>query len=279
MITQPIKYHGGKHYIASKIVDLMPAHLHYVETHAGGLSVLFARDPDDERLWAGTKSHEQGVSELVNDIDKRLVNFWRTLQDEHLFPLFVRLVEAVPFSRDEWQDAHERYFDHAYGVKGAARFFIDARQSLAGRQKGFTGITRTRTRRRMNGNVSEWLGAVDGLREVHARLRRVLVENKDAVELIQREDTERTLFYADPPYFPSARAAPNVYRHEMTRTDHERLLHTLLRCKGKVMLSGYHNELYDHLLSSWRHVTFDLPNNAAGGTAKDRETEVLWMNW
>lgn len=33
MITQPIKFHGGKHYLASKIVALMPPHIHYVEPY------------------------------------------------------------------------------------------------------------------------------------------------------------------------------------------------------------------------------------------------------
>jgi DNA adenine methylase len=32
----PLKTHGGKHYLARKIVGLMPRHLHYVEPFAGG---------------------------------------------------------------------------------------------------------------------------------------------------------------------------------------------------------------------------------------------------
>ena len=62
-------------------------------------------------------------------------------------------------------------------------FFVDCRQSRSGMMRDFTSITRSRTRRRMNGNVSEWLGAVEGLADVHARLRRVLVENVDGIEL------------------------------------------------------------------------------------------------
>lgn len=33
-ITTPLKWHGGKHYLASKIVSLMPDHKHYVEPYA-----------------------------------------------------------------------------------------------------------------------------------------------------------------------------------------------------------------------------------------------------
>ena len=49
----PLKWHGGKYYLASKIVRLMPPpHLHYVEPYFGGGAVLFARDPEDNSLLA-----------------------------------------------------------------------------------------------------------------------------------------------------------------------------------------------------------------------------------
>jgi hypothetical protein len=46
----------------------------------------------------------------------------------------------------------------------------------------FTPVTRTRTRRQMNGNASEWLSAVEGLPAVHARLRRVVIEEMPALD-------------------------------------------------------------------------------------------------
>jgi DNA adenine methylase len=272
-LIQPLKWHGGKHYLATKIIALMPPHLHYVEPYAGGLAVLLARDPDDPRLSLGT-----GVSELVNDRDGHLINFWRVLQDEVTFEKFRRMVEAIPLSRSEWRRAH----DHQHGadpIADAVAFFVDCRQSLAGRQKSFTAITRNRTRRQMNGSVSKWLGAIEGLPAVHARLRRVLVENKPALEIIRTEDGPATLFYCDPPYLHETRTARTVYDFEMSEAEHRELLDVLRHCKGKVMLSGYPSELYDRALTDWNRHTFDLPNNAAGGARKRRETEVLWCNW
>ena len=70
--TPPLKWHGGKHYLASRFVGLMPPHLHYVEPFLGGGAVLLARDPNDPSLWL---SPHKGVSEVVNDINGRLVNF------------------------------------------------------------------------------------------------------------------------------------------------------------------------------------------------------------
>jgi len=49
-IGAPLKWHGGKSYLADRIIALMPRHLHYVEPYFGGGQVLFRRDPADPRL-------------------------------------------------------------------------------------------------------------------------------------------------------------------------------------------------------------------------------------
>jgi DNA adenine methylase len=262
-VRPPLKWHGGKHYLAAKIVALMPSHTHYVEPFAGGLSVLLAKDP-------------KGVGEVVNDLDLRLSNFWRVLQAEEPFAQFRRIVEAVPFSEVEWADAGEP----ADGpVERAVRFFISCRQSLAGRMNEFAPLSRRRTRRGMNEQASAWINAVDGLAAVHARLRRVVILNRDALDVIRQQDGPETLFYLDPPYLCETRARPSVYTHEMTPAQLEELLEVIARCRGKVMLSGYPSELYDGRLAGWTRHEFELPNQAAGGKHKRRMTEVVWRNF
>ena len=64
LLTQPLKWFGGKHYLAPKIIALMPPHLHYVEPFFGGGAVLLARNPEDQRLWL---PGHKGVSEVVNE--------------------------------------------------------------------------------------------------------------------------------------------------------------------------------------------------------------------
>ncbi len=72
----------------------------------------------------------------------------------------------------------------------------------------------------------------------------------------------------------------DTYREfEMTLGDHRELLVALRQCRGRVILSGYDNGLYNTVLSDWSRHTFDLPNNAAGGETKRRMTEVLWCNF
>jgi DNA adenine methylase len=276
LLDPPLKWHGGKHYLARKIVALMPPHLHYVEPYFGGGAVLLAREPEDPSLWL---PHHQGVSEVANDLNGRLINFWRVLKVPATFEQFRRTVEAIPLSRMEWGEAHSHHYDGKNPLADAVAFFIDCRQSRSGLMRNFTPLTRTRTRRRMNGNVSEWLTAVDGLAEIHARLRRVCIENMAALDLIRREDTPATLFYCDPPYLHETRESKEAYAFEMTEQDHRELLSVLKSSKGKIMLSGYPSALYEEMLSGWSRYTFDLPNNVARGAQKERETEVLWCNY
>jgi DNA adenine methylase len=246
----------------------MPKHIHYCEPFFGGGSVLLSHSGE-------------GRSELVNDINAELTGFWRVLQDPATFVEFSRRLEAMPLSRVEWDDAGEALVDDTLvdHVSRAISFFVRCRQSLAGRMKSFTPPTRTRLRRQMNGNVSEWLGAVEGLVAVHTRLRRVFIENMDAVKLIKREDTPGTLVYCDPPYLASTRTAPDVYAHEMSVEQHQEFLVAAKACVGKVMISGYSSDLYEQELSGWTQHVFDIANNAAGGLDKRRMTEVLWCNF
>lgn len=230
----PIKYHGGKHYLASKIVNLFPqSYRNYVEPFAGGLSVLFANNPN-------------GHAEIVNDIDSDVANFWGVLRSEELFPLFQRRVEATAFDQHAFNEAVTSASSNP--VVRAWAFFVIARQSLAGRQGTFAPLTTSRLRRGMNEQASAWLSAVEGLPEVHERLKRVAVLNIPALDVIEKFDHPTTLFYLDPPYLPETRTAPKVYRHEMSREDHVKLLGRLLITNARIVLSGYPNELYDGML-------------------------------
>jgi len=277
-VSPPLKWHGGKHYLAEKIVAKMPARcnnpndpdikdsgwLHYCEPYFGGGSVLLVNDPN-------------GISEVVNDIHGRLTNFWRVLQGEDSFSRFDRLLSAMPFSEAEWRLASKS--NATDPVEDAVRFFVHCRQSLAGRMDGFAPLSRMRTRRGMNEQASAWMNAIAGLSSVHTRLKRVSILNRDALDVIRQQDGSRTLFYLDPPYLSETRTADDVYSFEMCAKQHESLLETILACKGRVMLSGYRSELYDQRLRDWTRHEFTLPNQAAGGKQKRRMVEVVWCNF
>jgi hypothetical protein len=81
------------------------------------------------------------------------------------------------------------------------------------------------------------------------------------------------------PYVHDTRVTTADYEHEMTREQHEELLDAILRCEGKVILSGYPNKLYDRKLREWNHVDIRIDNKASSPKEKPIQTERLWMNY
>lgn len=265
-MKSPLKYHGGKSYLAKQIVSIMPPHRNYVEPFFGGGSVLLEKDPAN-------------TAEVINDVWGGLTNFWVCLQDPSLFDEMYKILQVTPFSEDEFLSAkNDADFD---SVIAAVRFFIRARQSLAGRGDTFSPITTKRLRRGMNEQVSAWLSAIEGLPAVHKRMQRVLILNRPAVRVIDGLDDPGTLFYLDPPYMGETRAAKSVYQFEMDENDHSELLMSLIGIQGKFILSGYRSDLYDGVAEAqgWTRIDIDVPNNAAGGAEKRRMTECLWVNY
>ena len=289
--TPPLKWHGGKSYLAKTIIDLMPAHMTFVEPYAGGLAVLLAKPPDWRAKFTtgdtfNVNKEAPGVSEIVNDIDGRLTNFWKTLQDPALFERFRRRLEATPHSQVEWEQARtvsddpilEDAFSDDPILEDACRLMILHRQSRGGMGQDYQTPSR-RPRRRMNEHASAWMGAIAGLPDLHQRLLQVQVLNRPALDVIRQTDGPHTLFYLDPPYVHETRTATKAYRFEMTNQDHRDLLATIKTVQGSVILSGYANDLYNDALSEWNRVELDKPNNAAGGRTKRRMTEILWFNF
>jgi DNA adenine methylase len=282
MTASPLKWHGAKSPLASRIVAEFPPRrseanpdgwLHFVEPFFGAGSIMLHQNPE-------------GISEVANDLNKDLTNFWRVLQGGDSFAAFSRLAQATPFSEAEWNDAAlelaewpEPCEEASTAVVRAWRFFIACRQSLAGRMDSFAPLSRTRTRRSQNEQVSAWLTAVDGLPAVHARLKRVVILNRPAIEVIRQQAGPKTLTYVDAPYVAQTRTAPDVYQHEMADLEHVELINTMLDCEGSFAVSMYHHPIYDalHLEHGWRLVEFDVANHAAGGARKARMTECLWI--
>ena len=283
-LTQPIKWHGGKYYLRKWIVGLMPPHLHYIEPFFGGGGILLARDPDRDWLAEEGKTLPaalRGCSEVANDLHGELINFWRVLQKSEDFEAFRQRVALTPFSEAEFDAALEFDVQAASSVDRAVRFFILARQSRQGLMRDFATLSRNRTRGRINEQVNAWLGVVDGLPEIHERLKNVVILNQSACDVIRKQDGENTLFYCDPPYVHETRSTTGEYAHEMTEDQHRELLDVLAGIQGKFMLSGYPSALYSQWESrhGWKRHDYLIDNKAARGTVKETKTECLWCNF
>jgi DNA adenine methylase len=101
----------------------------------------------------------------------------------------------------------------------------------------------------------------------------VVIENRDALELIRIHDSRETLFYVDPPYVKSTRIARVAYGHEMNDAGHRRLSNVLNSIQGMAVVSGYPCPLYEELYRDWHCITRKAL--ADGGTYR---VEALWLS-
>jgi DNA adenine methylase len=117
----------------------------------------------------------------------------------------------------------------------------------------------------------------------------VQIENLPFQKVLEKYDSETTLFYCDPPYLHETRTGKSEYKHEMSEDDHEELVALLLQIKGMCVLSGYDNELYTLLEDNgWGTFEFKQELKSAGNTrltglqgknamAEKQRTEKLWI--
>jgi DNA adenine methylase len=102
-VERPVlRYHGGKWKLAPWIIANMPPHQVYVEPFGGGANVLLRK----ERLAA----------EVYNDLDGRVVQVFRTLQDPEKAAQVRRRLSLTPFARAEFDSCYEPAVDEVDGV-------------------------------------------------------------------------------------------------------------------------------------------------------------------
>jgi DNA adenine methylase len=258
-------WYGGKFSHLEWLLPLLPTCHHYCEPFAGSAAVLLNRAPSPV--------------ETYNDLDGEVVNFFLSLRDDK-----DRLIEAIgltPFSREEFSRACE--VDPSLPpLERARRFYVRARQVRTGLAQtaslGRWANCKSTSRAGMSGVISRWLGAVESLPEIAARLLRVQIENRPAIDVIQLYDSKETFFYCDPPYVHGTRGDDKVYGHEMNDRQHRELADLLNSVSARVAVSNYACDLMDELYPSpcWRKAV--SPEKTIHST-KGKRAEVLWMNY
>lgn len=257
-----LRYHGGKFRLAPWILQFFPAHGCYVEPFGGAAGVLLQKP----RVYA----------EVYNDLDSEIVNFFRVLRDPGMREDLIQACRLTPYAREEFDLSYEPTDD---AVERARRTCVRAAMGFgsAGATKGSTGF-RTDTRRKYGTAQHNWADYPDCIGAIGERFAGVLIENRDAVAVMQAHDGPDTLHFVDPPYVHQTRDMRNkrAYRHELDDPAHADLLAALQQLDGLVVLCGYPCDLYDAGLQGWQRHTTEA--RISGGRGASVRTECVWLN-
>jgi DNA adenine methylase len=262
---------GGKSKHLPFITSLLPRTEKYVEPFGGSGSVLLNLEPTE--------------LEVLNDLDEEINNFYRILRSRHQGDLIDSL-SLTPYSRQVFREFVKQDPRHLTDFERAVRYFVIASQGRDGMTQQLRPSAWSAIYRAADNRIGRILRSIQNLPELAGRLMRVVLENRQALDIIGEHDSPEATFYVDPPY-PHGTRNGILYKHEMTDKDHRILAARLQRCQGWVAISSYDSDLYRRLYTEhkgWRrhedrrkHTTVSNRNKPAGEA--DRRQEIVWTNY
>ncbi len=254
-----LRYPGAKWQIADWIVSMMPKHDVYLEPFFGSGAVFFAKQPS--RV------------ETINDLDGNIVNLFRVIRERHRE--LADLIRFTPWARDEFLPLIGRcgvLQKSGDDIEDARRFLVRCWQAHGTRTSDRSGWRHEVQGMQGKNSSKVWQDLPYRIINTALRLKEAQIENRPALDLIERYCYPQVLIYVDPPYVMSTRRG-RMYANEMTDNDHIRLLEALQQHPGPVLLSGYECDLYNDRLQNWSRHT--RKSNAEKGQLRQ---EMLWLN-
>lgn len=263
-VKPPISYYGGKQRLVKEIIPLIPTHEQYVEPFFGGGAILFAKQITRK--------------EVINDIDNRVINFYRVLQSH--FNELDNLIKGTLHSESDYTKAKRILKSGLTSdasdkdkINFAWAFWIQCNLTFSNKiGAGFAFGNEGSNRCAINTHNKKRLFTT----EVKERFEKVEIFCRDAVDLIKVKDTDYTFFYLDPPYFNSDCGHYKGY----TEDDFIRLLNSLTKLKGKFLLSSYNSDILQKYIKDfgWNHKQMEQ-HLAVMGKRDEQRTKTECLTW
>ncbi len=242
----PFPWVGNKEKLVPYIQQLLPHHAtQFLDVFGGSGAVILALKPRKGRL------------DLYNDLDNDLTNvmfcikerlgvlskeldflpvqgreafrFYRDIAD-HKLEFEQHLAEEIALLQDRSCFTEEQAQELLPILQGRAKLFDVYRAAafLLAQYGSFSGTGNSFGVKTVN------VDAIRGrLQEVSKRLQSIVLENRNALDLLDERDQPNGVIYADPPYYE----AEKCYKPEFSMEDHIRLRDRLRTCTGYVILS------------------------------------------
>lgn len=256
MSESVFSYPGSKTTMSNWIIEHFPEHQCYVEVFSGSAAVLANKQPS--------------YTEVLNDRDGDIVQFFEVLRDRP--DDLIEWLEDTPHSRE----LHNKYGEIFYNgdrpddpIERAGRFWYLRETSFGAKYESHSGYNGSRknaarTTRNKRERLERW----------SKRFGHVQIENLDFADVMERYDSDETLFYCDPPY---VKEGDELYSGD--DFNHERFVSELKALEGDWIVS------YTDLPNGLRDVATTIDEReqryriAQGDGWEKTNTERLVMNY
>lgn len=242
-MNSPIKWVGGKKGVKDLLISLFPPHEQYVEVFGGAGWVLLSK--------------EQAKTEILNDINSELINFYKVIHNEDKCNELIEKSSLTPKSREiyeEWDSLTKEELSKLSDVDRALRLYFMLKLTFAGRinRKKNTFLVSTDGRKQINYGrfPTEFI-------DLHNRIKDVFIENKDFEYILKKYDNKgkRTLFYLDPPYLETTE---DDYGTSFNLSSYKRLKDCLDSVEGNWILTCNDKRQLRDLFSEYNILNNDV---------------------
>ena len=263
-LRPPWKQIGGKYYLSQWIISNMPAHKGYHEACGGAGSVILNKELAT-------------VFNVYNELNPNTCGIMLALK--YKSTEFIDILKSLTYSEETFNEAKltiNNYPD--FSLEKACREFVIRRMSRSGLGKDFGWSNRTRGG--IPGDINAWNTIIEQLPLISAKLSKIEIVNKDCFITLNDYDDVETLHYIDCPYVKDTRNTKDLYKtFDWNDELHIKLCKVAKSLKGKVMISGYDNKIYNELLSNFIVKKKQIANHAGQTEVKNTRVECIWMNY
>lgn len=200
----------------------MPKHDIYIEPFFGSGAIYFAKKPSR--------------TEIINDINDLLVNFWNVIKDD--MAGFLEKFDYALHSRTMFEDYKESDWKNLDRVEKAFRFYYLVRNAWCRlyrvNNKGkfnapFAGALNSGLLKGDRNLARQFFDSTQMIKIAHERLKRTCIECLDYKDIFKKYDRDNVLYFLDPPY-------STTYQYCVSFNIDE-LVNELSNIKGKFILT------------------------------------------
>ncbi len=255
----PITYYGGKQKMLNSILPKIPSHTLYVEPFFGGGAVFFAKPPSE--------------AEIVNDINHRLVTFYRALKYD--FEDLQAKIDETFHSRAQHKESGVEYESGEELITDplamAWAVWVQTNMSFGSQIGSGFGYDRGgKCAFKLHNKKNAFTDAFQ------LRMKKVTIECYDVLKVIKAYDSPNTFFYLDPPYVSANQGHYAGYTEEHFR----QLLDACVSMQGKFLLSSYPENLLFDYRQKYHWKTEDHQKSlAVDGRRKENKTKIECLTW
>ena len=251
----PLRYPGGKACIFPFISQLFYENnlvgCSYAEPYAGGsglaLKLLF----------------NEYVKEIfINDLDKSIYSFWKSILDKNL--QFCDWLEDVDVTIDNWKHykavQKNAEFEDEFEI-AKSTFFLN-RTNISGVIKGgIIGGLKQEGKYKIDARFNKY-DLISRIRRIEEFKDRINLSNLDGLKFIRKMNNKKddVFIYLDPPYYQKG---ADLYMNFYSKKDHKMLCKNVSKIKKKWLVSYDNHEFILNLYEKHEKVVYRLSQAAS----------------